>query len=111
MRLVPIGAAGTGKSTVLRMVEALADKFFGPMSMREGAPSNAVARLIGGDTAHALLTLPLFGNLYGPQGHLTDPVKRTLRRKWKMLSGIQGSINVSNMFGSCCFLSFEESWR
>jgi hypothetical protein len=83
LRLVLIGAAGTGKSTVLRMVEALADKFFGPMSMRKGAPSNAAARLIGGDTIHALLTLPLFGDLYGKQGHLTDPVKRTLRRKWK----------------------------
>ncbi len=83
LRLVLIGAAGTGKSTVLRMVEALTDKFFGPMSMRKGAPSNAAARLIGGDTVHALLTLPLFGGLNGAQGHLTDPVKRTLRRKWK----------------------------
>ncbi len=58
LRLVRIGAAGTGKSTVLRMVEALADKFFGPMSMRKGAPSNAAARLIWGRYRSRTLDTP-----------------------------------------------------
>lgn len=59
LRLVLIGAAGTGKSTVLRMVEALTDKFVGPMSMRKGAPSNAAARLIWGRYRSRTLDTPI----------------------------------------------------
>jgi hypothetical protein len=82
LRLILIGAAGTGKSTVLRMVEALA-VFFGPASVRKGAPSNAAARLIGGDTIHALCSLPMRGGLHGKHGHLTEGKKKALRRKWE----------------------------
>ena len=50
LRCILVGAAGTGKSTMLRIAEALADKRRGQASARKGAPSNAVARLLAGDT-------------------------------------------------------------
>ena len=78
-----IGAAGTGKSTVLRIVEALADRFFGPDSVRKGAPSNTAARLLGGDTIHALCKLPFIGAIYGKRGHLSSAVLRRLKDRWR----------------------------
>jgi hypothetical protein len=83
LHLIMIGAAGTGKSTVLRIVEALSDKFFGPDSVRKGAPSNTAARLLGGDTIHALCKLPFIGTIYGKRGHLSAAVLRRLKDRWK----------------------------
>jgi hypothetical protein len=83
LRLILIGAAGTGKSTILRIVEALADKFFGPASVRKGAPSNAAARVLGGDTIHALCKIPFVGGLYGgARSYLSAPVLRAFKRRW-----------------------------
>ena len=84
LRLILIGAAGTGKSTILRIVEALADKFFGPASVRKGAPSNAAARVVGGDTIHALCKLPFVGGLYGgAKSYLSVPVLRAFKERWR----------------------------
>ncbi len=83
LRLILIGAAGTGKSTILRIVEALADKYFGPASVRKGAPSNAAARVLGGDTIHALCKIPFVGGLYGgAKSYLSVPVLRAFKRRW-----------------------------
>ena len=57
--LVIIGAGGTGKTYVLQMAEALCDFFSGTESVRKCVISNAVARLLEGDTLHALCTLPM----------------------------------------------------
>ena len=56
--LVLIGPGGTGKSTVLRAAEALIDYFNGAESVRKCAISNTAARLLGGDTLHAMCKLP-----------------------------------------------------
>ena len=55
--LAIMGPGGTGKTTVLRTVEALTEFFVGPDTVRKLAPSNAAARLLGGDTLHALCKL------------------------------------------------------
>ena len=51
--LAIMGPGGTGKTAVLRMVEALTVCFAGVDTVRKLAPSNAAARLLGGDTLHA----------------------------------------------------------
>ena len=65
-------------------MEALADKLFGPASLRKGAPSNTAARVLGGDTIHALCKLPLVGGFLTKKagGHLSAPVMRAHKRRW-----------------------------
>ena len=94
LRLILIGAAGTGKSTILRIVEALADKFFGPASVRKGAPSNAAARVVGGDTIHALFKIPFVGGLYGgAKSYLSAPVLRAFKRSWDPVKFIHEGVS------------------
>ena len=57
-QLALMGPGGTGKTAVLRVTEALITYFCGPDSVRKCAPTNAAARLIGGDTVHAACKLP-----------------------------------------------------
>ena len=59
--LAIVGPGGTGKTAVLKMAEALTVFFAGPDTMRKLAPSNAAARLLGGDTLHSLCKIPYGG--------------------------------------------------
>ena len=60
--LAIMGPGGTGKTAVLRMIEALTVFFAGADTVQKLAPSNAAARLLGGDTLHALCKLPFWAN-------------------------------------------------
>ena len=82
-QLALLGPGGTGKTAVLRVTEALVIFFCGPDHVRKCAPSNAAARLLGGDTLHALCKLP-FGNvsISGKRGTLTVPVLERMRKEW-----------------------------
>ena len=53
-----IGPGGTGKTTLLLLVEALIEYFAGEGTVHKCAISNTASRLIGGDTLHALCKLP-----------------------------------------------------
>ena len=79
-----IGAGGTGKTAILKVTEALITFFAGPETVRKLAPSNAAARLLGGDTIHALCKLP-FGNarLRSKAGKLAAHTLRQHRKKWE----------------------------
>ena len=80
--LIIIGPGGTGKTSILRMAEALIDYFAGPESVRKCAISNTAARLLKGDTLHALCKLPL-KDLQNRMGKLTPPVLKKHRKRWK----------------------------
>ena len=43
-----VGGAGSGKTTTLRVIEALLGYFVAPDSLRKSAPTNTAARLLGG---------------------------------------------------------------
>merc|ERR1711923_586883 len=81
--LAIIGPGGTGKTAVLKATEALIAFFAGPEKVQKLAPSNAAARLLGGDTIHALCKLP-FGHatLSSKKGRLTSDTLQALRRTW-----------------------------
>ena len=83
LRLAIVGPGGTGKTAVLKLCEALTNFFAGPDTVHKLAPSNAAARLLGGDTIHALCKLP-FGNqgLSSKKGRLTKASLSALRKKW-----------------------------
>ena len=81
LRHVLVGGAGTGKTTTLLVIEALLDFFLGPDSMRKSAPTNTAARLIGGDTVHALFKLPR-GALHSKRGQLPRATLKALQKKW-----------------------------
>ena len=83
-QLALMGPGGTGKTAVLRVTEALITYFCGPETVRKCAPSNAAARLIGGDTVHALCKLP-FGNttIDSKKGRLSVTVLNRLRKQWE----------------------------
>ena len=73
MCLAIVGPGGTGKTAVLKLTEALTIFFAGQDTVQKMAPSNAAARLLGGNTLHALCKLP-FGNasLTSKKGRLTS---------------------------------------
>ena len=81
--LAIMGPGGTGKTAVLKITEALIVFFLGPDTVQKLAPSNAAARLLGGDTLHSLCKLP-FGDvrLSSKRGRLSKDVLRRLRVKW-----------------------------
>ena len=81
--LAIVGPGGTGKTAVLKMVEALTLFFTGPETVRKLAPSNAAARLLGGDTLHSLCKLPFGGaRLTSKKGRLTKQALLVHRRTW-----------------------------
>ena len=79
---VLIGGAGAGKTTTLRVIDALLDKFLGVGSLLKSAPTNTAARLLGGDTVHAMYKLPR-STLLGKRAKLRRPVLLELRKRWK----------------------------
>ena len=82
--LASMGPGGTGKTAVLQTISALIDFFAGAASVHKLAPSNAAARLLGGDTLHALCKLP-FGKsqLNSKKGRLAKTTLRRHQQKWK----------------------------
>ena len=83
-QLALMGPGGTGKTTVLRVVEAFINYFRGPESVRKCAPSNSAARLLKGDTLHALCKLP-FGavTINSKKGRLSTAVLEKHRSRWE----------------------------
>ena len=83
-QLALMGAGGTGKTTVLRVIEALINYFRGPDSVRKCAPSNSAARLLNGDTLHAVCKLP-FGTatIKSKKGRLSTTVREKYRQRWE----------------------------
>ena len=82
--LAIMGPGGTGKTAVLKVVEAMTIFFTGADTVRKMAPSNAAARLLGGDTLHASCKLP-YGKatLTSRKGQLSGPALRQLRARWR----------------------------
>ena len=82
--LAIVGAGGTGKTAILKSIEALTTFFAGPDTVRKLAPSNAAARLLHGDTLHSLCKLP-FGNacLSSKRGRLSREALQNHRKQWR----------------------------
>ena len=113
--LAIMGPGGTGKTHVLKVIEALTIFFAGPDTVRKLAPSNAAARLLGGDTIHALCKLP-YGQarLTSKKGRLAVDALRRHRATWNsaiaayldeisMVSGDQLlQCDVRMREGKCC---------
>ena len=79
LRHILVGGAGSGKTTTLLVIEALLDFFLGPASMRKSAPTNTAARLLGGDTVHALFKLPR-GTLLSKRGTLSKAALKKMKK-------------------------------
>ena len=82
--LAIVGAGGTGKTAILKSIEALTTFFAGPDTVRKLAPSNAAARLLHGDTLHSLCKLP-FGQacLSSKRGRLSREALQNHRKQWR----------------------------
>ena len=86
--LIIFGPGGTGKTAILKVVEALTQFFMAPDGtemVKKLAPSNAAARLLGGDTIHAMCKLP-FGrvSLSSKKGRLSKDRLQDHKSKWNM---------------------------
>ena len=80
---VLIGGAGSGKTTTLLVIDALLEFFLHADAMSKSAPTNTVSRLLrGGDTTHARYKLPRGGCLQSKGGVLSQPVFKSLQKKW-----------------------------
>ncbi len=78
---VLLGPGGTGKTSVIIVVTELVRFFFTEDAVKLVAPTNAAARLIGGDTAHAVCKLPLEAKDGAPR-HLTHKVLEAFQQDW-----------------------------
>ena len=58
VKIIVVGDSLSGKTTLVHKLEAFADFFLGDSCMRKSAPTNTAARVVGGDTSHALYKLP-----------------------------------------------------
>ena len=79
------GGAGSGKTTVLLVIEKLYEHFLGSGCMLKAAPTNTAARLLHGDTLHAVHRLPR--HTLAHRGRLTAPVRARHRRMWESKIG------------------------
>ena len=86
--LILIGPGGTGKATVLKAAEALIDYFACAESVRKCAISNAAARLLKGDTLHALCKLPQ-SDLHQRTGKLSSQVLKKHRQRWRHAKALE----------------------
>ena len=108
--LAIVGPGGTGKTAILKLTEALTLTFAGPDTVRKLAPSNAAARLLGGDTLHALCKLPFGKNrLQSKQGRLAKNVLQQFRRKWR--SAIAAYMDEISMVSADQFLQCDVRLR
>ena len=80
--LVVVGGAGSGKTTVLLVIDKFFQYYFGPQTTQKSAPTITAARLIGGNTIHALYKLPR-GRLSSKDGRLSSTTTARLRRTWR----------------------------
>ena len=109
--LAIIGPGGTGKTAVLKVTEALTVFFAGEDTVQKLAPSNAAARLLGGDTIHSLCKLP-FGlktSLNSKKGRLTKSTLQAHRRKW--MHSIAAYIDEISMVPADQFLQCDVRMR
>ena len=67
---------------IVHKLEAFADFFLGDSCMRKSAPTNTAARVVGGDTSHALYKLP-FSTLLSKRARLTATVLQRYRETWR----------------------------
>ena len=86
LELIITGAAGTGKTTTIMVIEALMDFFYEPGALPKSAPTITASRLLGGNTSHALYKLPR-GTLHGKRGKLSATVLRAFRKLWAKARG------------------------
>ena len=77
-----VGAAGTGKTAVLRIIQPFADFQLGDESVLKSAPTNTASRVSGGDMCHALYKLP-FGSFKSKRGQLTATVLQSDRARFR----------------------------
>ena len=108
--LAIVGPGGTGKTAILKLTEALTLTFAGPDTVRKLAPSNAAARLLGGDTLHALCKLP-FGKsrLHSKQGRLSKSLLQRFRQQWR--STISAYLDEISMVSADQFLQCDVRLR
>ncbi len=108
--LAIVGPGGTGKTAVLKITEALTSFFAGPETVKKLAPSNAAARLLRGDTIHALCKLP-FGKakLSSKRGRLTTTTLQTHRKRWA--STIAAYLDEVSMISADQFLHCDVRMR
>ena len=105
-----MGPSGTGKTAVLKLSEALTLFFVGSDTVRKLAPSNAAARLLGGNTLHSLCKLPFGGvRLTRKRGRLTKDALRRHRKTWE--STLAAYIDELSMISADQFLQTEVRLR
>jgi len=75
-----MGAAGTGKTSVVKVAEALVEHFLGSDVVGKCAPSNTAARLFKGDTVHSCWQLASERN--SERKHLARPALTKLQKRW-----------------------------
>eukprot|EP00973_Karenia_brevis_P014916 2036387-Karenia_brevis.AAC.1 len=82
LQLVVLGPAGTGKTAVLKVAEALIQHFLGADAVAKCALSNTAARLFGGDTAHSWWSLRS-ESMRGSKRFLSGHVLKRQRKRWQ----------------------------
>lgn len=84
--MLVIGGAGAGKTFLLLAVESLFQHFLGAGCIHKAAPTITAARLLGGNTLHALHRLPR-ADLTSKFGKLSSVTLAKHRKAWSNAVG------------------------
>ena len=85
LRLIVAGTAGTGKTRVIKIINALAHKMFGDRGVQNVAPSGTAARCMGGRTLHSLVPIPFGKKRFEP---MRAPTLKRLGKLQEELDGL-----------------------
>ncbi|KAG5666270.1 hypothetical protein PVAND_017605 [Polypedilum vanderplanki] len=85
LKLFVTGGAGVGKTFTFNALKNQINRCYGRQAVKVGAPTGVAARLVGGQTLHALLRLPVQvdGTVTGPLHPLTGNYLKVMRNQWK----------------------------
>jgi hypothetical protein len=101
LRLIVAGTAGTGKTRIIKIINAAAHQLLGPQSIRNVAPSGTAAYLMGGRTLHSLFPIPIGPGQYKP---MKAPRADRLMRLQKDLEGAMClCVDERSMIGTVVF--------
>jgi ATP-dependent DNA helicase PIF1 len=101
LRLIVAGTAGTGKTRIIKIINAAAHKLLGPQSIRNVAPSGTAAYLMGGRTLHSLFPIPIGPAQYKP---MKPPRADRLIKLQQELDGVKClCVDERSMIGTVVF--------
>ncbi|KAG5666753.1 hypothetical protein PVAND_014765 [Polypedilum vanderplanki] len=111
LKLFITGGAGVGKTFTFNALKNQINRLYCRTAVKVGAPTGVAARLVGGQTLHSLLRLPVQvdGTVTGPLHPLTGNYLKVMRYQWKDIEWV--FFDEASMIGYETFIQMDSRLR